>query len=72
MIRPREEVLVLTRMHAWSWTRSSVGDKTYREEAEADGAHELAGGYCGRHGVLCLGGAVAPMLNEELSVCRTQ
>lgn len=25
----------------------SVGDKTYREEAEADGAYELAGGYCG-------------------------
>ena len=40
------KVLVLTRMHAWSWS-SVVGDKTYREEAEADGSYELAGGYCG-------------------------
>jgi hypothetical protein len=45
MIRPRREVLVLTCRYAWSW--SSVGDKTYREETEADGSYELAGGYCG-------------------------
>ena len=67
-IRPGGEVLVRNCMYVWSWSWSFVGDKTYREEAEADGPDELAGGYCGRH---CWGGAVAPMLSER-SVCRIQ